>query len=97
MPPALVNLVYLLASVLFILGLKGLSHPRTAVRANLLGALGMLLAILATLIDRHIVSYEVIAAGFAVGSLAGTLLGMQFAPYLLGDPVPAARTASQEA
>ena len=38
MAPALVNLAYLAAAVLFIFGLKGLSHPRTAVRANLTGA-----------------------------------------------------------
>jgi NAD(P) transhydrogenase subunit beta len=46
---SLINLAYLAAAVLFILALKGLSHPRTAVRGNLLGALGMLVAILATL------------------------------------------------
>ena len=40
----LVNLIYMISSVLFILGLKGLTHPRTAVRGNLLGGLGMLLA-----------------------------------------------------
>ncbi len=41
----LVNIVYLVAAVLFILGLKWMSHPRTAVRGNAVGALGMLLAI----------------------------------------------------
>ena len=45
----LINLAYLTAAVLFILGLKGLSHPRTAVRGNFLGALGMLIAIVVTL------------------------------------------------
>ena len=38
MTVTLINLAYLVASVLFILGLKGLTHPRTAVRGNLLGA-----------------------------------------------------------
>ena len=42
------NLLYLVASVLFILGIKGLTHPRTAVRGNLMSAAGMLLAIAAT-------------------------------------------------
>ena len=37
----LINFAYLVASVLFILGLKGLTHPRTAVRGNMLGALAM--------------------------------------------------------
>ena len=53
---SLINLTYLTASVLFILGLKDLSHPRTAVRGNLIGAVGMLLAIVATLFDRHIIA-----------------------------------------
>ena len=44
-----INLVYLAASVLFILGIRGLTHPRTAVRGNLMGATGMLLAVAATL------------------------------------------------
>ena len=43
------NLAYLVASVLFIRGLKGLTHPRTAVRGNLTGSLAMLIAVLATL------------------------------------------------
>ena len=46
------NIVYLVAAVLFILDLKMLAHPRTAVRGNQLGALGMVLAIIATLIVR---------------------------------------------
>jgi len=74
---AVINLTYLVAAVLFIFGLKGLSHPRTAVRANLLGALGMLLAILVTLIDRSIVSYEIILAGIVVGSAVGALLAVR--------------------
>ncbi len=62
MREALINLSYLVASALFIFGLKGLAHPRTAVRGNMLGACGMLLAIVVTLLDRKIVSYEIIIA-----------------------------------
>ena len=40
MSPQFVTLAYLLASILFILGLKGLTHPRTAVRGNLMGCHG---------------------------------------------------------
>jgi NAD(P) transhydrogenase subunit beta len=65
-----VNLAYLVASVMFIFGLKGLTHPRTAVRGNLIGAGGMLLAIVVTLLDRAIVSYELIVAGLVVGTAA---------------------------
>ena len=70
----LINLFYLAAAVLFILGLKGLSHPRTAVRGNLLGALGMLVAIVVTLLDRRIVSFEVIIAGIIVGAFVGAVM-----------------------
>jgi H+-translocating NAD(P) transhydrogenase subunit beta len=76
---ALINLAYLLASVLFIFGLIGLSHPRTAVRGNMLGATGMLLAIVATLINREILdagtqAWLVILVGVAIGGGAGATL-----------------------
>ena len=74
MPPALVNLAYLVAAVCFILAFKGLAHPRTAVRGNLIGAIGMLLAIVVTLLDKHILSYTAIFAGMLVGGAIGALL-----------------------
>ena len=74
MSQALVNLVYLIAAVLFIFALTGLSHPRTAVRGNLLGAFGMLLAIVVTLLDKRIVSFEIILAGLVVGAIIGALM-----------------------
>jgi NAD(P) transhydrogenase subunit beta len=77
MPSAVVNLIYLIAAALFILGLKGLGHPRTAVRGNLLGAIGMLLAVIVTLLDRNIVGYEVIIAGFVLGAAVGAVLAMK--------------------
>ncbi|MFX1554640.1 MAG: NAD(P)(+) transhydrogenase (Re/Si-specific) subunit beta, partial [Promethearchaeota archaeon] len=77
MHPAIINLAYLIASILFILGLRGLTHPRTAVRGNLLGALGMLVAVVVTLLNRRIVSYEVIFAGLVVGSAIGTGLAVK--------------------
>jgi NAD(P) transhydrogenase subunit beta len=49
--PILIKVAYLVAAVLFILGLKAMSHPRTAVRGNFIGALGMLLAIVAAIAD----------------------------------------------
>ncbi len=76
MQAAFINLAYLVASVLFILTFKGLSHPRTAVRANRMGAVGMAIAIGATLLDRGIVSFKVILAGMVVGSLLGLLLAL---------------------
>lgn len=73
----LVNIAYIIASVLFIFGLKGLAHPRTAVRGNLLGATGMLIAIVVTLLDRRIVSFEIILAGFVVGAAVGAILAVR--------------------
>lgn len=77
MEKVIVNLAYLLAASLFILGLKGLSHPRTAVRGNLLGALGMLIAVLVTLLDKRIVDFSLIVAGLIVGAVIGTVLSMK--------------------
>jgi len=77
MPQALVNIAYLISAVLFIFALKGLSHPRTAVRGNLLGALGMLIAIVVTLTDKSIVSYELIILGFIIGAVIGTVSALK--------------------
>ena len=77
MSGALINLSYLAASALFVFCLKGLSHPRTAVRGNLLGALGMLLAVAVTLLDRQIVSFEVIFAGILFGSAVGAAFAVK--------------------
>ena len=76
---ALINLAYLVASILFIICLKGLAHPRTAVRGNLLGAIGMLLAIVVTLLDKSIISYEYIIAGMIIGSAVGWYLALKIA------------------
>jgi NAD(P) transhydrogenase subunit beta len=79
---ALIDVAYLAASVLFIFGLIGLSHPRTAVRGNLYGALGMLLAIVVTLADREILgsgaaAWATIAAGIALGGLLGGVMALK--------------------
>ena len=67
----LINLAYLVAGILFIFGLKGLTHPRTAVRGNLFGAIGMLIAVLATLCDHQVLGYKTIALGLIVGAIIG--------------------------
>ncbi|MEM9656545.1 MAG: NAD(P)(+) transhydrogenase (Re/Si-specific) subunit beta, partial [Actinomycetota bacterium] len=70
----LIQVGYLISAALFILGLKGLARPRTAVRGNQLGATGMLLAVLVTLTDQQIVSYWVLAVGLVIGGLVGLVL-----------------------
>jgi NAD(P) transhydrogenase subunit beta len=74
---AFINLAYLVASVLLILTFKGLAHPRTAVRANQMGALGMLIAVVATLLHQSIVSFQAILAGLILGSGIGALLALK--------------------
>jgi NAD(P) transhydrogenase subunit beta len=72
----IVNLTYLLAAMLFIFGLKGLSHPKTAVRGNMLGATGMLLAIVVTLLAHDILSFPLILLGLLIGALIGTTFAL---------------------
>jgi NAD(P) transhydrogenase subunit beta len=67
-------LAYLLASVLFIWGLKDLGSPKTARRGNAVGAVGMLIAVVVTLLHKEIVSYYWIIAGIVVGSFLGILM-----------------------
>ena len=67
---------YLLASILFILGLKGLSHPETAKRGMHLAEFGMLMAIIGTLLHHEIISYTWIIAGLVIGSLVGLAMGL---------------------
>jgi proton-translocating NAD(P)+ transhydrogenase subunit beta len=66
---------YIVAAVLFILGLKRLSSPSTARHGNRLAAVGMALALAVTLLDRQIVSYWMIA----LGTLIGAVMGVYFA------------------
>jgi NAD(P) transhydrogenase subunit beta len=67
----LVEVAYLTSAVLFILGLKFLSSPETARRGMFLAEIGMLMAIVGTLIHKEIVRYDWIIAGMFVGSAAG--------------------------
>lgn len=80
----LIQLGYLAAAVLFILGLRGLSRPRTAVRGNQLGALGMATAVMMTLLDRDIVSYWELALGLVIGGGVG--LGLATRVKMTGMP-----------
>ncbi|OHE89185.1 MAG: NAD synthetase, partial [Verrucomicrobia bacterium RIFCSPLOWO2_12_FULL_64_8] len=67
----LINLAYIVASILFVFGLKRLGRQRTARSGNLVSAVGMLLAIVATLLDHHVVNFTWIGIGVVVGSLIG--------------------------
>ncbi len=68
-----VNMAYIIASILFIAGIKMLSSPETAPRGNLVSASGMLLAVVVTLFDRQVIDYRWIALGLVIGSTIGAL------------------------
>ena len=75
-PESYVNLAYVFAAVLFIVGLKGLGHPRTAVRGNLTGALAMLIAVIVTLLAKGL-SYQFILIGVGIGALIGAVAALR--------------------
>src|SRR5215210_1478173 len=70
------EITYLLASILFIYGLKGLSHPETARRGMNSAAVGMLVAIIGTLVRHEIVDYQWIIIGLVVGSIIGAAMSI---------------------
>ena len=71
----LIELLYLIASVLFILSLKWMSSPTTARHGIWAGEIGMLLAICGTLLHHGIVDYRLIAIGLVLGTIIGVPLG----------------------
>ena len=92
MDSTVINLIYLVASVLFILGIRGLTHPRTAVRGNLMGATGMLLAVVATLLDQQIFgagteAFLWIATGVGLGAAIGATLALRIAMTAMPEMV----------
>ncbi len=69
----LIQLAYVVSAGLFIFGLKQLSSPDTARRGNFISALGMLLAVIAALLDQGVVSYTAIVVGVIVGGGIGAV------------------------
>ena len=74
--PNVLNICYLVSAILFIFGLKGLTHPKTAVRGNLYGALGMLLAVVATLLSQGF-DWTGIVIGLVIGTIIGVVLALK--------------------
>jgi len=71
--PTGIELSYLVAASLFIVGLKQLGSPATARRGNSLAAVGMLLAVVVTLLDRQVLNYPMIIVGLSIGSVLGAI------------------------
>jgi H+-translocating NAD(P) transhydrogenase subunit beta len=71
--PGVTQLGYLAAASLFILGLKQLGSPATARQGNLLGAIGMLIAVVVTLLNQGVLNYSMILVGILIGSVIGAI------------------------
>ncbi len=71
--PDLINSAYLIASVLFILGLRQLSSPKTARSGNYMAAVGMAIALFVTLLDRQIIDFKLIILGVVIGVPVGAI------------------------
>jgi NAD(P) transhydrogenase subunit beta len=89
--PAWANVAYLVASVMFIFGIKGMTHPRTAVRGNLISAIAMLIAVVVTLTSGAIkieLQWWMVIVGLAIGGGVGAVLAtrvqMTGMPQLVG-------------
>jgi NAD(P) transhydrogenase subunit beta len=71
MSHVITNIVYLISALLFILGLKGLNSPETARKGQKMAAIGMAMAIIGTLFQHEVITFEWIIVGMIIGSLAG--------------------------
>ena len=87
MSEQLINLAYIVAAMLFIYGLKQLGSPATARRGNLLSSVGMLIAIVVTLLSKQILEFEWIfgaaVAGALIGFFAARLVAMTSMPEMV--------------
>jgi len=68
---------YLIASVLFIFGIKMLGSPKTARKGNFYSAVGMFIAVVVTLIDQGILNYQYILIGIIIGSIVGATIAIK--------------------
>ena len=85
----LAALAYLVASVCFVLALRGLSHPESSRAGNLYGMVGMGIAIVTTLLLPGVVSYWLIVVGMAIGAAIGTVIALRIVMTALPQLVAA--------
>lgn len=77
MSPNLLAVAYLISSFCFIMALRGLSSPKTALSGNIFGIAGMTLAIGATLFSTQVVSLPMIIAGLILGGVIGSVIALR--------------------
>ena len=68
---------YLISAIFFILALKGLSHPESARNGNIMGIIGMIIAVLTTLFNPNVLSYKMIVIGLLIGGAVGTYIALK--------------------
>tara|TARA_B100001564_G_C20640493_1_gene671892 strand:+ start:378 stop:1769 length:1392 start_codon:yes stop_codon:yes gene_type:complete len=68
---------YLISAIFFILALKGLSHPESARNGNVMGIIGMIVAIVTTAFNPNVLSYEMIILGILIGGGIGTYIALK--------------------
>jgi NAD(P) transhydrogenase subunit beta len=83
----MIDALYILASILFIYGLKMLGHQQTARRGNLVSSLGMLIAIITALLSAQIVHWEFIVVAIILGSLVGIIASQRVAMTAMPEMV----------
>ena len=76
LPEQILQLTYLVAGILFIQGLRDMTHPRTATRGNLISSGGMFLAVVVTVLWFEILSPVILAAGLLIGGAIGAFLAI---------------------
>jgi H+-translocating NAD(P) transhydrogenase subunit beta len=86
--PTGIEISYLIATALFFVGLKYLGSPATARQGNTIAAVGMLIAVIGTLLNAEVVNYQMIFLGIAIGSVIGAVgaykVAMTEMPQMVG-------------
>ena len=83
--PGLIIMSYVVASILFILSLSGLSHQETSRRGNYYGMAGMAIAIFATILSDTVDAYIILIIALAIGGYIGTKIAIKVISVPLSD------------
>ena len=67
----IINVLYIVAAILFIFGLKMLSHQETAKKGNMISAFGMLIAIISALVSHNVLQWQWVLVGIVTGAVVG--------------------------
>jgi len=73
----IVSILYLISALLFIFALRGLSHPESSRTGNILGIIGMVVAVVTTLMFKNVLSYTEIGIAFLIGGFIGTIIALK--------------------